>query len=514
MGSIFGQRFTVADTYAGIRPARAHRLNDGLSLYNESAAGPIRAKIASLNEGGIASLVCVGDSETAGWGATRATSWPSQLAADLTVGAPDLTGVWHGLNPQYGLIGETRLSSTGAITYVQDHTATMASGATITWTGTTACTAIEVHYLNLASSAAGAFTVKIDAAAPVTVTPTQTMSRGIYRKTGLASTPHTVVITATQANALPFAIVEETSATSGLHLTNAGYGGTFAAQWDSPIWVGPWAQSLSYGADIIIVSLGVNEANFGVDPETYRTALRNILTRARTTTPAVGVLVEAPPAASAATWSRYVGVQYDLADELNLPLWDATARFVSAAQGQALGLYADDTHPSQQGYGVIANMVAAAFSLGTVIVSGGTPPTWSTLIGRPAIVAAGDTATSARDSIGAAAADDLRFGVSADGSVTDAQVAPDAAVSLSKTADSVLGDGRLAMKTVERAHLAASSPSLFFTRTGTDWTLNGAIVTAWNSAWAGATAWFLGASSAGDLPSWAPDGSLAILPGP
>lgn len=345
---------------------RAKPFNHFMSLYNEAAAASLRAKVSTLTNGGLVRLVAIGDSATTGvGGGGRRQSWVSQLASRLDASPSiSITGWWHGLNPQAGWVNDSRFGyAGGVVTNRTDHAVTLPSGASVTFTSDFPSTAIDVHYAHrgLLGATVGAFTVEVDGGAPVTVTPSGANALGVYSLSGLSSAAHTVTITGagSGADAFVFGLGEYSSRTSGLHVINGGIVGSKASDWQTDVWLFQWAQTMSHGVDVAIISLGVNDAT-GPDVGAFKTRMTDIVAHTRALTPAVGLLVEAPP--TNAAWPTYVGAQYDLADSLDLPLWDATSRFLSRDIGGALGLYADVTHPSAQGYAAIAAMVAQSFT--------------------------------------------------------------------------------------------------------------------------------------------------------
>lgn len=167
------------------------------------------------------------------------TAWKANLSAAT------LTGTWTlgGLNFGPG------------ITYI---TASAAATATFKVTGST----VKIYNISGAAPRA-AFTYSIDGAAavPVTVPITATQMQ-VTTITGLTAADHTVVISWNGATSDVLYLVGVSGENStGIIVDNLARGGTRTSNWyTNSAMNSPWNGGTSYPADLVICSLGLNDA--------------------------------------------------------------------------------------------------------------------------------------------------------------------------------------------------------------------------------------------------------------
>jgi lysophospholipase L1-like esterase len=207
-------------------------------------------------------------------------------------------------------------------------------------------------------SGSGPFTVSIDGAAAVTVTPTGGGRADKYTVTGLTNNTHTVKVTTTSTTVTQvFAFNVWKS--SGLQIHNMALCGMTAKQWAiSGVGSRGWlSQNLGITPDVIHVALGVNDLNYsttlGADGPTTVVNVGKILDQWPNAdaviyaepAPATTGTVPTPP--SNETWAAYVEGLRDLADSRDIPMVDMFQRSGgSNANAAANGLMGDAIHPN------------------------------------------------------------------------------------------------------------------------------------------------------------------------
>lgn len=232
--------------------------------------------------------------------------------------------------------------------------------ATVTFASTPAVgTVVNVWYWNNSA----AFSVNIDAAGPVTVTPPGGNGITQYQVTGLSNTTHSVVVTGTGASAgTPCYLVAcEVGPASGITVSNHGASGTttgdYVGQNTFPHkFYGP----TQIGCDLAFIGLMINDWNTGITPATFQANYEAIIAmwKAAASNPNLVLTVPAQAQNGAATpvyaWSQYVSVIYALADAYDLPLVDFNHRWNDNwTQANTLGLQNGNTspfHPTAAGY--------------------------------------------------------------------------------------------------------------------------------------------------------------------
>lgn len=332
------------------------------SVYNLKPAHlrRTRAKLAGAVAGtALCRVGCAGDSITAGEKAApyATNAWPVRMRDIFAASGVPIagTGLIPAQSAQSGFdarwsYGAGWANFSGAPTSFLRQCST--PGSTATLTGDRPGTVVEVQY----SNGSGPFTVAIDGAAPVTVTPTGGTSLGIYTVTGLADTNHTVVVTV-GATGTTYLVGAGVRRTTGLLVTNAGLGGATAGAWSTtePFRAGPALRS--YSPDLVTFSLMTNDANQSVAPATYKSNMQTAITAFKA---ASDVLLIAAIPGNGLALDPYRAALYELADSNDLPLLDFFDRWGSYDSANGLGLMFDSLHPNATGYADLGRAVASA----------------------------------------------------------------------------------------------------------------------------------------------------------
>lgn len=343
-----------------------------VSLYNFKPAQVMRLRAAlgrAYAGTGAANLAFVGDSTTAGVGALSAP-WPKHLVDRLSARGYKTTGTGlvaahkggAGNDPRWSL-GSGWSGATSSSNLLQNSTNTNPATFTSTTTGTVA----RVFYANTS----GPFTVSIDGAAPVTVTPTTYNAPGTYEVTGLTNTTHTISVVRGASGTTRIFGAEIAAGNTGIRPYNAGIAGARTTPGSQQYWFGVELYATAPGAfnaDCVFYMFQTNDVVAATPVATYKSNIQSSITNMRNNGADV-VLVTAVPSdvsgtQGAATFPPYTTALYELADENDLPLIDLHDRLGTYARSNALGLMADPLHPTAAGYATVADAVATAIGLG------------------------------------------------------------------------------------------------------------------------------------------------------
>jgi lysophospholipase L1-like esterase len=205
-----------------------------------------------------------------------------------------------------------------------------------------------------------AFSISIDGGAPYVV-PQRADVAGpvVTRVEGLTKGEHTVVVSLVDPGTMYLAAVGFVPS-SGVVVQNAGYSGSTTEDWrDEQFGRGRILfQSSNVAPDAIVIELGCNDWNAGVDQATFRSRLDSIVARAQGTGATVLLAVSHFSENGAATWPPYVKTIYDIADARDLALLDLSDRLgyyhERNANGASYDLSSDSTHLTPAGNAVKA----------------------------------------------------------------------------------------------------------------------------------------------------------------
>lgn len=336
-----------------------------LNIYNLKPAQLRRTRAAAAKaRAGTAfwQVSFVGDSITAGQGGVPGTSgWADQLPTMLGNLGYGTTGT--GWASAYTNVADTRwtvgagwASQGTQSTLMQNNTTANA----LTFTSTTTGTSCHVYYYQ-GAGAAGTFTVSIDGAAGVTVTPAGGDTIGTYSVTGLTNATHSIAVVRTGTTYVNIAGVEVRSASTGVHHQKVAIGGAGITTINSSNGFGlcsmtsnPWA------ADTVFLAIGTNDATGGATTSNMTNYLATSIGLLRTgNTPDI-ILINEPPR-SDADISALTPAIYATADTYDLPVIDWMDRW--GTYSAMSSLYNDVAHPTASGHGDFARAVIIALGL-------------------------------------------------------------------------------------------------------------------------------------------------------
>lgn len=331
-----------------------------------------------------ATIAFVGDSTTAGFGATASdsgygngyiNSYPAQIASILTRrGLParfssafNFQDVLPSAHPTWN----SQLSFGGSWTV--DATVKSLGSSMIRWpaastVGVLAFTpvdsfdTIDVWYIKFGSN--GSFTTKVDGGSSLGTTTTSTANANgeLVKATFTVSAgTHTVQLTPlNNGDVYIFGIDTYTAGTKQVSCWNLGWGGSKAAQYGATgtfIWT-PKLAIAAINPDLTVFNCTINDWVANTTIATYKTQMQTFITAALS----VGdvILQTGAPSdtssASVAQQATFIAAVKELGVTNSCRVIDMTARFGSKASNSAW--YFDALHPAQEGYRQIAEAVA------------------------------------------------------------------------------------------------------------------------------------------------------------
>jgi hypothetical protein len=335
-----------------------------LSQSNKNTLLRYRAKRAGAQIGaGLCRVAILGDSTTAGYpNNIGLASWPMRARAMMVAAGyptagqgwiPTINGPNNTRDPRWTFSANWAAADTytaqGTLAYPMS--VTFVSGSTATYTSTETGTVASVLYLNNS----GPFSVQIDSAAAVTVTPPMTgpgVNPTPYTVSGLANTVHTIKITSLNT-AGAYVVAAEVRKTSGILIDNWGYTSSWAKWFIEPMPYDYGSIIAASNPDLVVLGWGLNEISSG-DTAGFKAALLNVAAKFpnKDLVIATGIPVDAAPGGSTAQQLPFRQAQLDVAKQLNARVFDFYTQWGGNAVFQrSLGMVQDDlTHPSTIGY--------------------------------------------------------------------------------------------------------------------------------------------------------------------
>lgn len=281
-----------------------------------------------------ARILCIGDSTTWGYeiGGPIPNSYPAQLATlAATGGNPSVSGlsIPNGTDSRWTIGAGWNSASLGAAN-TQALTNTGGGGA-LTFTATVLADSFYVYYIGGSGTGytpVGAFTAQATGGSSVSVPFNSSLTGGIYRAlvtAGSASSTNSVSITVASGNSAVIAAVEPFLSTKNQVLVgNAGVIGTATVNWNSNQPGGSFSFISGTTPDLVIISLGINDAGASVPVATYTSNMQAIISAAKAT--GADVILSTMPPAQGTPYTtyepEYVTAIKSLAASNNLQLID------------------------------------------------------------------------------------------------------------------------------------------------------------------------------------------------
>lgn len=332
-----------------------------------------------VSKTGNAKIMCVGDSTTFGTGAgtgtnaqvgSRALSWPVRLAELLSKNFNTNGNLSFNYNGGMSVTPNeySPLQSAGAgwgqstQTLTGGHFRNSTTTNDLSFTINQSIDRVKVIYAQ--GTAYGSFTVKINGTTVSTVNagvnPAKEMSTVI--SFAASTSPTTITINRVSGTCDIAGVDAYLSTDPVLMVTNAGFHGAKASNF---INTANYAAAnsdvhIAHAADLLILMLTINDSNQNTAISTYRanmTAFLNVATQQSSVLLMTGFPSNTTNATNG-TLQNFINVNYELADQFDIPLLDMNERFGSYAEMNAVIPYADSTHLTSVGYADAATAVA------------------------------------------------------------------------------------------------------------------------------------------------------------
>jgi lysophospholipase L1-like esterase len=362
-------------------------LNAGVhaNLYNFTADkfrkwNKAKAKVALGTAD--AKILCVGDSNTAGYGTTGSgrtslNAWPAVLARSIGTSAyegmivPQVNGVilnnkvvfagtWNAPAGSAGL-GWASTASIKGYWYCAENNATM------TFTPGFTCDSFDVYYF--ATTTTGTATVQATGGSSSNIVAggTAFTTAPISKMTvtaGSLSDSNTLVITKTGTTAIYIFGVEAFNSTARkIRVANAGMASTTCSNWSATgasTNATPAKSIQAYAPDLTIIDLGTNDANVPQTPSaTYITALQTVITAAQVSGDVI-IKTMHPYGVADATKAALIEEYVAAIKTLGVPVIDAHARHGAYAAYNTAGFMFDTLHGNDYSHQEIAAWVHEA----------------------------------------------------------------------------------------------------------------------------------------------------------
>lgn len=350
-----------------------------------------RALANARSGGGHAKLMFLGDSTTAGIGASGATytanrplGYPNAVAKRLkatgvNVGVGNMVGV-TAANTSNFLAYDTRwtvgaewtansLPSLGGGYLVSLNTGASAANFTPLDEDGVALSFDTIDVVYLKNSAYGNFTIAVDGGAAA-ATSTQAGGGAIDTLTATVSAgTHTVNIAKVGGDAAKhlhiMGINCYTAATKQVHVLSAGRGGGKAADdADASAYYTGRNVLAYYAPDMTIINLTINDILALTSVASYKASLQNIITTAKLSGD-VMICIGNPLQSTFSGYvlgndAPYIAAVRELAASNSIYLLDFTGRFTDWATANAGGFMYDGAHPNRIGYADMAAVIIQA----------------------------------------------------------------------------------------------------------------------------------------------------------
>lgn len=353
-----------------VMSAVAGKINPYRQNFEVSTIGKARSAIAGMQAGsGAVKVLCIGDSTTAGYGASVLQSYPRQLVNALSPWLPAAPGL--AIPPREVADSRWALNGWPVVTTFgwADSLALVSNGpgtGLATFTPGIAADTFDVYYFG--TGGYGTLHIELDTGEKIDVNTAD--AGGSVRKatvTAAAATATHVVnlYNPSAQNVAVLGIDAYVAASQKMRIGNAGVSGTASSQWAASQGAvngsGSAAAIRGYAPDLTIIMLGINDAKAGVSVEAF---LSNLAATCAAGKASGSVILMSPVPSNTSDLSAreqaYQAALPAFAQSQGVAYVDVLGRFESYAASQPLGMYSDGLHPSIKGYADIAQVVATA----------------------------------------------------------------------------------------------------------------------------------------------------------
>lgn len=359
---------------SGGTSAPANTRNWTAANFPKVAAGLARVRAGT----GRMRIACSpGDSTTSGINATRLTSGPAAMAAQLATswGVPVSTNSIIGAGASGTTAAavtahDSRITSTGspiASSANYGGNTLRLAAATQSWILAFAqCDTIELYWDTGPGN--GTFTLYLDGVSQ----GVQNCTGGSYvvNKTtlsGLADTTHTITFEWASGTTFMIGGIGYRSSVKAVDVINGGWPSSTTVNWNTSTGISPRDGWLKIGADLSIIATGINDENASADPATTFITNETALVTYGQGTVSSDVMLLVPNwwtgGASVATQQAYEAAILAISDSKAAPCYDFRTLYPSwQALQDAGGMGGNTIHPNATGYSLLWTPMAQALA--------------------------------------------------------------------------------------------------------------------------------------------------------
>lgn len=208
--------------------------------------------------------------------------------------------------------------------------------------------------------------------ASISVTPTDSIMYKVTRS--VTGTTTILNINRTAGQPAIHGARTYTAANPGIALIGAGRAGWKVSDWISTTTVASPGNEISFfipscagfGSTVVFINIGINDwTNAGTAVATFKSQLVTLvgLITAAGGIPVLCVPIPSDPTFPTQNQADYGDAIYDVSDQVQCPVFDITAKFVSYANANSNGWMGDQLHANAIGYQQIANFIGAGLVL-------------------------------------------------------------------------------------------------------------------------------------------------------
>jgi len=321
-------------------------------------------------------VLCIGDSTTMGYDSTlqtpvdyTKTAYPKYLADIMNQATSASRDGFLGsgntatLNQQITLGTGWTIDNTGITTINKDVFSAGINSAALTFQSLAAADSAVIYYVSGPSYGILQANINNEKNQTIDTTNDVITLKSLIIKSSAAPINNATVYVSNISSSLPIkllGIVFANTITPVINFINSGWSGSTSADWINPTQFAVTSFLPAISADLIIINLGINDMNNKVDIASYQQNMQTLITSALKTSADVILVIPSPIDVDSVTQdiqNQFSNVIALLAQNNKCNLIDLRTELNDWKSGNAISWYADNLHPSVQGYKAIASRI-------------------------------------------------------------------------------------------------------------------------------------------------------------
>jgi lysophospholipase L1-like esterase len=221
------------------------------------------------------------------------------------------------------------------------------------------------HLFYLTYPGYGSFTYSVDGGAATTVSTDAAENNGANVSIDMGNDNQHTITVSWAAGQVRFFGVRQWAQDAQIHVYDGGHAGAVTSQFADQASYGHWQQVAAMGADLIVISLGLNDY-FQKGAGAFQSELTAAVTNAKSSAPTASILLAAAPTPQGGTahsdpWSTFVSIMQTVATAEGTAFTDYGQR-IGTHDADTLGLFFDFTHLNRFGQAIEADALAGYLS--------------------------------------------------------------------------------------------------------------------------------------------------------